>query len=611
MLRYIALAWDWRDPGAVDAAGQLTARAQSERRRWTTAFASPGLTVFVIRTACDTDSAIGLSSGGVILGRLFPKRFESEDPPEPATLTEGDAARVLSSGGRHLLESFWGRYVAFMRDTATDEIRVLRDPSGGLPCYFTAHRGVTIFFSQIDDCIGLGVTSFSVNWKYMAACVSLIELKINETGLNEVQELLQGQLATVDRGAVSLSQSWDPVEIARAQVLEDPGQATTEASRIVKKCVQAWANGHDGALVALSGGLDSSIVLRTLALYASGTRVIAFNNVVGAGSRCDERHFARIAVEGTRCELRERMMDLRQVRLESVLDVDRTPKPMFYLYDVLHGAFEAGLALESGATASFMGSGGDHVFLQHCAPDMVGDFIFLHGLRPAVMRVARDAAAISRQSAWTLIRHGLRQVRNGSPWNPGSARYMTYFANEDVLNEALRDASYITPPALRGAEGLPLGKIKHIYHALTPHPYYWAIPHAGSPERLAPLFSQPVVELALQLPTYVLGHGGWDRAIERAAFEREVPQQIIRRRLKGASDNASRELVENNIDFLRELLLDGVLVREGLLDRKRLETFLCGSRPTAGREYSELYATRISTEAWLHRWHGLERRAAA
>src|SRR5581483_6306561 len=117
---------------------------------------------------------------------------------------------------------------------------------------------------------------------------------------------------------------------------------------------------------------------------------------------------------------------------------------------------------------------------------------------------------------------------------------------------------------------------RHIDMILTTHPFYWAIPHAHSPERLAPFFSQPVAELTLRLPTYVLGWGGWDRAIERAAFENDVPTQIIRRRSKGNSDNLSRQLTENNIGFVRELLLEGMLAREGILDRGKLEAFLCG-----------------------------------
>jgi hypothetical protein len=106
-------------------------------------------------------------------------------------------------------------------------------------------------------------------------------------------------------------------------------------------------------------------------------------------------------------------------------------------------------------------------------------------------------------------------------------------------------------------------------------------------------------------------HGGVDRAIERGAFVSEIPPQIMQRRHKGCFDIVVRELIETNIDFVRELLLDGALVRERILDKAKLEAFLCGPRGGARTEYNELYVTRICTEAWLRDWQALAQRAAA
>jgi asparagine synthase (glutamine-hydrolysing) len=228
-----------------------------------------------------------------------------------------------------------------------------------------------------------------------------------------------------------------------------------------------------------------------------------------------------------------------------------------------------------------------------------------------MLSVARDAATISRKSVWSLIRAALRRRHQPSQWTPANAKHMNYFISADALQQLLGDVSYVTPPALRSAEGLPPGKLRHIDAMLTTMPFYWAIPQPNSPERLAPLFSQPIVELALRLPTYVLCHGGWDRAIERRAFEQDVPAPIIRRRSKGVSDDAARALTENNLEFVRELLLDGVLAREGVLDRKKLESFLCGSQTNGRMQFNELYAARISAEAWLRRWCAVERRPEA
>jgi asparagine synthase (glutamine-hydrolysing) len=188
---------------------------------------------------------------------------------------------------------------------------------------------------------------------------------------------------------------------------------------------------------------------------------------------------------------------------------------------------------------------------------------------------------------------------------------LNHFIAPGVLQEFLANPEFARPRVLGSLQSVPVGKLSQIEHTLIPSPFYWAHPAADSPDRLAPLFSQPVVELALRLPTWVHIHGGVDRAIERGAFAREIPPQIMQRRRKGCFDNVVRELIETNIDFVRELLLDGALVREGVLDRSKLEGFLCGPRGNARTEYNELYVNRICTEVWLRNWHALERRAAA
>jgi hypothetical protein len=58
-------------------------------------------------------------------------------------------------------------------------------------------------------------------------------------------------------------------------------------------------------------------------------------------------------------------------------------------------------------------------------------------------------------------------------------------------------------------------------------------------------------------------------------------------------------------------MLDGILVKEGLLDRRRVETVLADRHSVVGPEAAELVAFHLSTEAWLRSWIASGRRAAA
>ncbi len=120
-------------------------------------------------------------------------------------------------------------------------------------------------------------------------------------------------------------------------------------------------------------------------------------------------------------------------------------------------------------------------------------------------------------------------------------------------------------------------------------------------ERISPLRSQPVVEVCLRIPTYWHASDGWSRALARRAFAADVPREILQRHLKGGVDGYVKRLLFANIQFVRELLLDGLLIREGLLDRRKLADTLSGRTTRGGAEMAEVF-DHLSTEAWLRTW---------
>jgi asparagine synthase (glutamine-hydrolysing) len=115
------------------------------------------------------------------------------------------------------------------------------------------------------------------------------------------------------------------------------------------------------------------------------------------------------------------------------------------------------------------------------------------------------------------------------------------------------------------------------------------------------LTSQPLVELCLRIPVHLCIAGAWDRAIARRAFAADVPAEILWRRTKGGIDSYVKEALRRNARFVREMLLDGLLVQSGLLDKARLEEAL-GDAAIGTRIGSAEIFDHLTTEAWLRRW---------
>jgi asparagine synthase (glutamine-hydrolysing) len=99
---------------------------------------------------------------------------------------------------------------------------------------------------------------------------------------------------------------------------------------------------------------------------------------------------------------------------------------------------------------------------------------------------------------------------------------------------------------------------------------------------LHPLFSQPVVEACLAIPSWEWRAGGIDRAVARQAFAADLPEEILRRRTKGGPDGFCAEIIRHHHARIRARLLDGALARQGILDRVAVEKALGADRPLSG-----------------------------
>lgn len=128
------------------------------------------------------------------------------------------------------------------------------------------------------------------------------------------------------------------------------------------------------------------------------------------------------------------------------------------------------------------------------------------------------------------------------------------------------------------------------------------IPRLRLVEEHHPLMSQPIIELCLRIPTYLLVKGGRDRALARDAFRDIIPHEIYQRRDKGSTGQHAIELMRRSGKFLNEMLLDGVLVREGIVDRRSVESFSTNSTPIRPEHYFPLIAC-IACEVWLNTWN--------
>jgi asparagine synthase (glutamine-hydrolysing) len=610
--RYFVLIWDRENQRAASAAKFMANRLRSALSGWEQVASEPGFEAYHagaggtdstsrdLVTSCETRV---LAGGGAVFGRAFPLGKELESRPYGQPFSEAESTNIGESGGTHLIERYWGRYVAVFR--SRDGLCVLRDPTGGLPCFFTEHEGVRIVFSEIGSCLSLELLKFSINWRYVAAFVPYSALQISDTGLNEVSEVQPGERVVFSTGGVTRLLLWTPSDIASRSRIEQPVVAIAAVRETVKQCVQSWASLHRSVIHNLSGGLDSSIVLSCLKTAPSHVRVACLHYYAPASEE-DERQYARLVARHMDAELVECPLDPTAARLERMLSIRPSPKPWFYIYDLVHSPIEARVMNEHGATGLFSGAGGDGLFIQARAELAVADYLRYHGVRPGVFRVALDAARINRASIWPTLHQGflryLKRPSKNALSEFGDARSLI---PREVFERARNDDSLFHPWIRASVGNLAPGLLWQILCMSVPTPFYDSFGGASEFERTPVLVSQPLMELCLRIPSYVWITGGRDRSIARRAFADALPQAVIRRTEKGLIDRYNRKMLDENAAFIREMLLDGLLVKAGLLDRERLEAYIRTDALAGGFEYNEVLRQHLCTEVWLRRWTAL------
>ena len=609
MFRYVAFVWNEQDAAARESARALLQRHAAAAGDWRVALRGNGAEVRYAGADGGSSAAYTLAEGGgVVLGTLFARSQEGMSTAAPTALGAADSRVMMDTNGRHLIESFWGRYVAFLHDAPAGATWVLRDPSGGMPCYLVRCRGVDVYFSWIEDVLDLLDAPLEVNWPYLIAAVCFLREHSHGTALREVTQVLAGECVETRAGASKRIFYWDPLQIANTDVIEDLGEAVAAMRHCVRDAIHAWASRYRHLLLSLSGGLDSSIVLACLKDAPSRPRVTCFH-YYPLGADLDERAYARAAAATAGLELLERPRD-SSFSLQPLLAIPRAPEPTHYTYFLEHSRLDAQLAAERGADAVVIGYGGDQLFYQERAQWAPGDFLHRRGPRPGVLRVALDAAQMDQISIWRVLRDAVSSYLAHQRWTVlQEAGRMRPLLQPAVIEQARRSAGFLHP-LLRHPRGAPSGKLWHAHQISQPFDFYDPLARKGDAERISPLFSQPVMELCLRIPTYVLTDGGWDRAVARRAFYDDLPPEVRNRRHKGGIEEHLRLTLEHNRGFLRELLLDGALVRQGVVDRSRLAEVLSGraTRIAAGPGELLEYA---GVEAWLRCWDARLRRAAA
>lgn len=522
-------------------------------------------------------------ASGAILGTIFEHGTSSALCALPAWF----AQTPIEQRAATLTSRFWGGYVAFW--STQDGVTVLRDPSGTIPCYYVYHDRYALFASDIDMLLESRLFSPEIDWRSMTEQMMAIQYRTTATCLSGVRELAQGAKITCTAAGLRHEECWSPWSFgSRKRFYTDAKRAASDVRQTIDQVVAGWSSRIQHPLLPLSGGLDSSIVAAALHSAGATASALTVSTQAPAG---DERIYARAAANASHLALQETFYDVDRV------DIMRStaahlPRPSTRAFAQELDRLTQKVAAARGCDGVFHGGGGDNVFcsLRSIAP--VLDSLAVRGSGSASFRTVLDICRLTGASAAAVTNATVRRLmsrRRKYRWPVDK----TFLAAGAVSDATLRfDHPWLILP--RG--GLP-GTAAHIAQLLAIQNYLEA--HFRHPElaTIAPLLSQPLVELCLQIPSWMWVSGGFDRAVARDAFSDRLPAEIIGRRTKGTPDSVVIQLLEANRPRVRSMLTDGLLAQHGILDCAAIGAALANPTPIAAEICSRIL-TLCDAEAW-------------
>lgn len=518
---------------------------------------------------------------GIVLGEIHSR----EESPQP-----GGWAVNLSRHRKEdvapdiLLSAIWGRYVAFL--IGPDDLRVLRDPSGGLSCYFSRLKNGSVFASDARLLVATSGTRPCIDRDGLLHHLLYGSLPVERTALTGIMEILPGFVGQWKPGERSTTVSWNPWRWGSGWNRSEPMELASQLRETIERSISVMRRSSRHVLLTVSGGLDSSIVAACLAV----TGCVTLLTLATQRAEGDERPYARALARHLGLELVEATFSPERIDLGRT-NASHLPRPIGYTYGQVVDQLIGEVSRQRGCDSYFTGNGGDNVFCHLTSVSPVVDRWMAFGLGRGVAATVRDVQALTGASIQSVATHAIRRLIR-------TARYRWPL---DVRFLAI-DTELSTPPAhpwLDSPRGAFPGKAAHIALLLKAQ-----LSLENRPDHIpmvTPLLSQPVLETCLSIPSWQWCTGGINRAIARAAFRDALPDAVLSRITKAGPGSFMADIFDQNRSEIRERLHDGALARMRILDMPSIDYHLQQPITIHGQEFRRIMAL-LDAEAWVQSW---------
>lgn len=496
------------------------------------------------------------------------------------------------------IKHFNGMWAMVIQDTKTNRFHISRDRFGKKPLYIYRNANGIYLTSEMHSLVGLPGVELTPDAVTASRFLTQSLQNVDERSwLQDIRSFPPASLAEIDgsdpaAGLRNMRRFWSP-EYKNPRPPQDPADSIEELRALVKDATRLRLHADVPVGVALSGGIDSSII-SVLAMQTTGEqgqRTELFS-AVNPGSKDDESEHvdamerylgvdvSRFTLDPTRDE---GLWDLLQICTDHS-DGPVTSFSSLLFYKLMQCAHSAGI------TVIITGQGADEAFCGY------RKYPILEVKRLLKARQILDA---------TRLASGF--IANGTllpQFNLAEAKRYAGSYNRSILGPTAADALDLTA----------LGRITSLNERQWLDVSSYSVPYlchyedrmsmAWSREVRSPFLDYRVVDMGLRMPEGLKLKNGWTKYALRKAFERDLPASIAWRKDKKGFVNPQDEWLKGTLQpVVRDLMgrTDARVYQTGLVDRQGyLERFdaYCGGRRHVW--FRDVFAP-FALELWMNR----------
>ena len=496
------------------------------------------------------------NNSSVLIGRIFDKD------------TKKQAISFHDLSKEKILDKIWGRYIYFCVSKNRCQYEIITDISSQLPFYYyTYEDGSIIFASSIDVFFKITSHTPEKNWTYIWSYLTHGNTSTTQTAFKNLKELPPGCNAIVKKEAkTEIKPFWNPTSLYNSHYIK------YDAVSVLNTSLKSWIAPYKNVCISLSGGLDSSAIAYCVNDIKTGNQNLsALNFFHSAIQSSNEVHYARKVSQETGIKLIE--IDISNYLPFSPFDKNYLLKPNKPFPGLSNLGWldmvQANIPFEE-SCIFISGHGSDQIFMRPPSKRSILDYIIINGLTGS-SKYLKNVMGFYTESFFSIFQENIVPFISYYLKNSSYKTYNNTYP--DWINPSLRSkafdgymhpihSSYLSKKILPGKYNQIEALLQAI--ATTPqdinqdrHTYY-------------PFLNIPMIEFALNLPSYELFNASYDRYPLRQAVCSKFKTDTVWRRSKSQTTGVSQLGIKKNLEYILSICLEGELVREGFIDKDKL-----------------------------------------